>query len=57
MGMLEYLMIRTGDDEYHISTEVHKSKTLATVARKLKDKDVLGIIKIDEGEFLAFIME
>ena len=57
MGMLEYLMIRTGDDEYHISTEAHKSKTLATVARKLKDKDVLGIIKIDEGEFLAFIME
>lgn len=55
--MLEYLMIRTEDDEFNIKTETHSSKSFQSVARKLKDRDLIGLLQIDEGEFMAFIQE
>jgi len=57
MGMLEYFFIKTKDDEFHIKTEIHKSKNFQTLTRKLKDENVVGLIQIDEGEFMAFIEE
>mgnify|MGYP000394954951 CR=1 FL=1 len=57
MSELRSIDIGTSSDKYHIKVVVLKVKNYSGVVRKLKDKNVVAIVKLDEGSFMAFIEE
>tara|TARA_R110000782_G_scaffold6116_1_gene21037 strand:+ start:365 stop:580 length:216 start_codon:yes stop_codon:yes gene_type:complete len=57
MGELRSIDIKTSDNRFKIKVVVLKVKNYSGVVRKLKDKNVVAIVKIDKGSFMAFIEE
>ena len=45
------------DEDYKIDTPIVKAKTFAGAERKFKGKDVVGMIRVDEDEFMVFVYE
>tara|TARA_R110001606_G_scaffold389219_1_gene555148 strand:+ start:457 stop:630 length:174 start_codon:yes stop_codon:yes gene_type:complete len=57
MSELRSIDIKTSDSRFQIKVVVLKVKNYSGVVRKLKDKNVIAIVKTDEGSFMAFIEE
>jgi hypothetical protein len=46
-----------GDEEHEITTRFVVANTFMGVERKLKGQNIITIIKIDEGEYIALVEE
>ena len=57
MTILKSLTIEGEDGDYKINTPIVKAKTFAGAERKFKGKDIIGMIKISEDEFMVFVYE
>jgi hypothetical protein len=57
MGKLESIIIRTSDERFEIKAVILSVKNYSGVVRKMKGQNVIAIMKIDEGKFMAFIEE
>ncbi len=57
MTILKSLIIQGEDEDYKIDTPIVKAKTFAGAERKFKGKDVVGMIRVDEDEFMVFVYE
>jgi|TARA_R110000782_G_scaffold96654_2_gene181223 hypothetical protein len=57
MSKLESITIRTSDERYDIKAVILSVKNYSGVIRKLKQQNVIAIIKIDDGKYMAFIEE
>ena len=57
MGNLESIIIRTSDERFEIKAVILSVKNYSGVVRKMKGQNVIAIMKIDEGKFMAFIEE
>lgn len=57
MSDLKMITIQTSDDDYIIKTVILLVKNYSGVVRKLKGQNVVAIIKLDEGKYMAFIEE
>ena len=57
MSELRSIDIRTSSDSYQIKVVVLGVKNYSGVVRKLKGKNVIAIVKLDEASFMAFIEE
>jgi|TARA_R100000541_G_scaffold55901_1_gene65022 hypothetical protein len=57
MSKLESITIRTSDERYEIKAVILSVKNYSGVIRKLKQQNVIAIIKIDDGKYMAFIEE
>ena len=57
MGNLQSIIIRTTDERYEIKAVILSVKNYSGVIRKLKQQNVIAIIKIDDGKYMAFIEE
>ena len=57
MSKLESITIRTSDERYEIKAVILSVKNYSGVIRKLKEQNVIAIIKLDDGKFMAFIEE
>jgi len=57
MSKLESITIQTSDERYDIKAVILSVKNYSGVIRKLKQQNVIAIIKIDDGKYMAFIEE
>ena len=57
MSKLESITIQTSDERYEIKAVILSVKNYSGVIRKLKQQNVIAIIKIDDGKYMAFIEE
>jgi uncharacterized OB-fold protein len=57
MSKLESITIHTSDERYEVRTVFLSVKNYSGVIRKLKEQNVIAIIKLDDGKFMAFIEE
>jgi|TARA_R110000824_G_scaffold253059_2_gene441932 hypothetical protein len=57
MSELRSIDIRTTSDTFQIKVVVIAVKNYSGVVRKLKGRNVVAIVKLDEGSFMAFIEE
>ena len=57
MSELRSIDIRTTGDTFEIKVVVIAVKNYSGVVRKLKGRNVVAIVKLDEGSFMAFIEE
>ena len=57
MSLLKSILLRTDDEDYEITTHFVVANTFIGVERKLKGKNIITIIKTDEGEFIALVEE
>ena len=57
MNKLESITIRTDDERFEIKAVILSVKNYSGVIRKLKQQNVIAIIKIDDGKYMAFIEE
>ena len=55
MSKLESITIQTSDERYDIKAVILSVKNYSGVIRKLKQQNVIAIIKIDDGKYMAFI--
>tara|TARA_R110000751_G_scaffold255714_1_gene355254 strand:+ start:132 stop:308 length:177 start_codon:yes stop_codon:yes gene_type:complete len=56
---IKSILIDTDEGHFFIGTSVIKAKTFTGVERKLKGKNIVAMVKIDDDddEFLVFIEE
>ena len=57
MNKLESITIRTDDERFDIKAVILSVKNYSGVVRKLKGQNVIAIMMIEEGKFMAFIEE
>ena len=57
MNKLESITIRTDDERFEIKAVILSVKNYSGVVRKLKGQNVIAIMMIEEGKFMAFIEE
>jgi len=57
MNVLRSILFKTGDEEHEITTRFVVANTFMGVERKLKGQNIITIIKIDEGEYIALVEE
>jgi len=57
MSELRSIDIRTTSDTFEIKVVVIAVKNYSGVVRKLKGRNVVAIVKLDKGSFMAFIEE
>ena len=57
MSKLESITIRTDDERFEIKAVILSVKNYSGVVRKLKGQNVIAIMMIEEGKFMAFIEE
>ena len=57
MSELKSIIIRTSDERFEIKAVILSVKNYSGVIRKLKQQNVIAIIKIDDGKYMAFIEE
>tara|TARA_R110001632_G_scaffold179452_1_gene299326 strand:- start:1747 stop:1920 length:174 start_codon:yes stop_codon:yes gene_type:complete len=57
MSELRSIDIRTTSDTFQIKVVVIAVKNYSGVVRKLKGRNVVAIVKLDKGSFMAFIEE
>ena len=57
MSQLRSIDIKTSDNRFKINVVVLKVKNYSGVVRKMKGKNVIAIVKIEEGSYMAFTEE
>ena len=57
MNKLESITIRTDDERFEIKAVILSVKNYSGLVRKLKGQNVIAIMMIEEGKFMAFIEE
>ena len=57
MSILRSIDIKTSDNRFKINVVVLKVKNYSGVVRKMKGKNVIAIVKIEEGSYMAFTEE
>ena len=57
MSKLESITIHTSDEKFEIKAVMLSVKNYSGVVRKLKGQNVIAIMMIEEGKFMAFIEE
>jgi hypothetical protein len=57
MNVLQSILFKMGDEEHEITTRFVVANTFMGVERKLKGQNIITIIKIDEGEYIALVEE
>jgi len=57
MNVLRSILFKTDDEEHEITTRFVVANTFMGVERKLKGQNIITIIKIDEGEYIALVEE
>jgi hypothetical protein len=57
MNRLREILFKTDEENYKLTTHFVVANTYLGVVRKLKRKNIVAIIKIDEGNFIAFTEE
>jgi|TARA_R110000796_G_scaffold147727_1_gene264576 hypothetical protein len=57
MSELRSIDIKTSDNRFKINVVVLKVKNYSGVVRKMKGKNVIAIVKIEEGSYMAFTEE
>jgi len=57
MNKLKSITIRTDDERFEIKAVILSVKNYSGVVRKLKGQNVIAIMMIEEGKFMAFIEE
>ena len=55
--ILKSLIIQAEDGDYKIDTPVIKAKTFAGAEKKFKGREIVGMIRLDEDEFMVFVSE
>ena len=54
---LKQIRLGMSDHDIDIKTEVVKAKSLTGLDRKLKGQDLIGVLKVDENTYIAFVEE
>jgi hypothetical protein len=54
---LKQIRLVMSDHDIDIRTEVVKAKSLTGLDRKLKGQDLIGVLKVDENTYIAFVEE
>tara|TARA_R100000664_G_scaffold30502_1_gene43129 strand:- start:688 stop:864 length:177 start_codon:yes stop_codon:yes gene_type:complete len=54
---LKQIKLVMSDHDIDIRTEVVKAKSLTGLDRKLKGQDLIGVLKVDENTYIAFVEE
>ncbi len=54
---LKKIKLILSDEDIEIRTDIVESVSFLGVARKYKDEDLIGVLKIDENMFIAFVEE
>ena len=54
---LKQIRLVMSDHDIDIKTEVVKAKSLIGLDRKLKGQDLIGVLKVDENTYIAFVEE
>jgi hypothetical protein len=57
MSLLKSILFKMDDEEHEITTRFVVANTFMGVERKLKGQNIITIIKIDEGEYIALVEE
>ena len=57
MTILKSLIIEGDDEDYKINTPVAKAKTFAGAEKKFKGQEIVGMVRLDEDEFMVFVYE
>ena len=57
MTILKSLIIEGEDGDYKIDTPIVKAKTFAGAEKKFKGQEIVGMIRLDEDEFMVFVYE
>ena len=57
MATLKRIVLESDDEEYTLLTSTIKARTFAGAEKKLKDKYIEAIIKIDNNSFMVFYYE
>jgi|TARA_R110000751_G_scaffold38969_1_gene92988 hypothetical protein len=57
MSELRSIDIKTSDNRFKINVVVLRVKNYSGVVRKMKGKNVIAIVKIEEGSYMAFTEE
>jgi hypothetical protein len=57
MNRLREILFKTDEEDYKITTHFVVANTYLGVVRKLKRKNIVAIIKIEEGNFIALTEE
>lgn len=57
MSELRSIDIKTSDNRFKINVVVLMVKNYSGVVRKMKGKNVIAIVKIEEGSYMAFTEE
>tara|TARA_R110000803_G_scaffold47323_1_gene98755 strand:- start:238 stop:411 length:174 start_codon:yes stop_codon:yes gene_type:complete len=57
MNVLKEILLKTDEEDYKITTRFVVANTFTGVERKLKGQNIITIIKIDEGEYIALVEE
>ena len=57
MTIQQQIKLVMSDHDIDIKTEVVKAKSLTGLDRKLKGLDLIGVLKVDENTYIAFVEE
>jgi hypothetical protein len=57
MNILKSIILNTNDDEIKISTPVVEAQSFESAIKKFKDQKILGILKLEDDEYMVFIEE
>jgi arginine repressor len=57
MNILKSIILNTNDDEIKISTPVVEAQSFESAIKKFKDQEILGILKLEDDEYMVFIEE
>jgi hypothetical protein len=57
MNILKSIILNTDDDEIKISTPVVEAQSFESAIKKFKDQKILGILKLEDDEYMVFIEE
>jgi|TARA_R100000329_G_scaffold26998_2_gene25213 hypothetical protein len=54
---LKQIKLVMSDGDIDIKTEVVQAKSFTGVDRKFKDEHLIGVLKVEENTFIAFVEE
>ena len=57
MSELRSIQIKTSDQKFQIRAVYLAVKNFSGVVRKMKGQNIIGIVKLEEGRYLAFVEE
>ena len=57
MSELRSIQVKTSDQKFQIRAVYLAVKNFSGVVRKMKGQDIIGIVKLEEGRYLASVEE